>query len=237
MKKILMSVMVIAVAVAVVAGGSMAYFSNTETSTDNVFQAGTIDLAVNSENPWVSAAFAFIDVKPSQDLDPFKIKFENVGNNEGILYTCFDYVANDKQGVSADVFYPNLSADQFAAIVYVEAVEYQYTCPADSYVGSWQDDLTNWLGMDANSDGKVSLYEMKAASPIPYDLSGDPFLATATIEWEITFHLADALADWNVLSSAIQTGVEDNAPQADGIDGKVSGILLQVGAPTPPTCP
>jgi hypothetical protein len=78
---------------------------------------------------------------------------------------------------------------------------------------------------------------MKQCSPIPYDVVDDPFPATATIEWEITFHLADSLTDWEVLSSAIQTGVEDNAPQADGIDGKVSGILLQVGAPTPPTCP
>ena len=237
MKRILMSMMVIAVVVGVVASGSMAYFSDEETSTDNVFQAGTIDLAVNSENPWVSAAFAFTDVKPSQALAPFMIKFENVGNNEGILYTCFDYVENDKEGVSDDVFYPDLSADQFAAIVYVAAVQYQYTCPADSYTGAWHNDLPNWLAMDANSDGKVSLYEMKQASPIPYDAVNEPFPATATIEWEITFHLADALADWGNLSSAIQTDVEDNAPQADGIDGIVSGILLQVGAPTPPTCP
>ena len=46
MKKILMSLLVIALAVAVVAGGTMAYFSDTETSSGNTFTAGTIDLKI-----------------------------------------------------------------------------------------------------------------------------------------------------------------------------------------------
>ena len=49
MKKILISVSVIAAAAAVVIGATTAYFSDTETSTGNTFTAGSIDLKVDSE--------------------------------------------------------------------------------------------------------------------------------------------------------------------------------------------
>ncbi|HUU63929.1 MAG TPA: TasA family protein [Dehalococcoidia bacterium] len=50
MKKILISVMVIAVAVAIVAGGTMAYFSDTEKSTGNVMTAGTLNMTIADNN-------------------------------------------------------------------------------------------------------------------------------------------------------------------------------------------
>lgn len=249
MKKIIGLGIAVAVIIALVTTGTLAYFSDTETSEDNQFTAGTIDLAVNAQNPWgQQVGWDFIDIKPCQDLDPITLRLENVGNNEGILYTCMKYNELDKydepepdQSVFEFTSKGNaameLSADQFAAILYVSAVTYQYWCPDEGYSGSLHDDLPNWLAMDINSDGKVSLYEIKQSSPIPYDPTNGPFPATAIIEYIVTFHLADSLTDWDVLSSAIVTGVEDNRPQADGVEFIVSGILLQVGAPTPPTCP
>ena len=82
--------------------------------------------------------------------------------------------------------------------------------------------------MDGNGDGKVSLYELKQASPIAYDPTGAPFPATASIEFIVTFHLADSLTDWGVVTSAIVTGVEDNVPQADGIEMTITARLVQV---------
>lgn len=49
MKKIVTSIGMIVFAAAVVAGGTGAFFSDTETSTGNVFTAGAIDLTVDSE--------------------------------------------------------------------------------------------------------------------------------------------------------------------------------------------
>ena len=43
MKKVFMSVMVIALAVGLVGGGAGAWFSDTEESTGNTFTAGTLD--------------------------------------------------------------------------------------------------------------------------------------------------------------------------------------------------
>jgi predicted ribosomally synthesized peptide with SipW-like signal peptide len=48
-KKIVMSLAVIAAATVVMAGGTVAYFTDTEKSTGNTFTAGTIDLKIDSE--------------------------------------------------------------------------------------------------------------------------------------------------------------------------------------------
>lgn len=48
-KKILISLSVIGAIVAIAIGGTIAYFSNTETSTGNTFVAGTLDLKVNDD--------------------------------------------------------------------------------------------------------------------------------------------------------------------------------------------
>jgi len=45
-KKILISLTVIGVIVAIAIGGTIAYFNDTETSTGNIFVAGSIDLVI-----------------------------------------------------------------------------------------------------------------------------------------------------------------------------------------------
>ena len=48
-KKILLSASLIAAAAAIVVGGTIAYFTDTETSTGNTFTAGSIDLKIDSK--------------------------------------------------------------------------------------------------------------------------------------------------------------------------------------------
>jgi predicted ribosomally synthesized peptide with SipW-like signal peptide len=55
MKKILLSVSVIAVVAAVVLGVTTAFFSDTETSTGNTFTAGSLDLKVDSQQHYNNA--------------------------------------------------------------------------------------------------------------------------------------------------------------------------------------
>lgn len=79
MKKILISLSIIGVAAAIAITGTVAYFSDTETSADNTFAAGTLDLTVNDENPWTSTTFTVGDVKPG-DNGSTTIKLKNVGS-------------------------------------------------------------------------------------------------------------------------------------------------------------
>lgn len=222
-KKILASVFIIGLLALAVGWGTYSYFNDTEESTGNVFQAGTIDLAVNGENPWTSAAFTFTDVKPCEELDPFSVTFRNVGQNPGVLTFSISYIENDK-GVPDDY---DMGADAFAALIYVKAVTYQYQSPDEGYVGAVHDDLANWLLMDGNQDGYVSLYELKLASPMHYDPEDDPLPVNAFITYTITFHLGDSLSPWEV-GGNIVLNVLDNRPQADGVEVTVTAILEQV---------
>ena len=69
-KKILISLSVIAAVATIVVGGTVAYFSDTETSTGNTFTAGTIDLQIDNQCsynggvcPWTLSEWALTDLE------------------------------------------------------------------------------------------------------------------------------------------------------------------------------
>jgi predicted ribosomally synthesized peptide with SipW-like signal peptide len=86
MKKILVSLMTIALVSALIGGGIYAYFSDVETSTGNTFTAGTLDLQVDSENPWTSTAVTVSDMEPGVAAADVDLTCENVGTLTGDLY-------------------------------------------------------------------------------------------------------------------------------------------------------
>ncbi len=67
MKKIIISLGIIGVVAAAVIGGTIAYFSDTETSSGNTLTAGVIDIVVDDQNPWDKTYSETLkDMKPSQ---------------------------------------------------------------------------------------------------------------------------------------------------------------------------
>jgi len=85
-KKILASMLIIAVVAGLVGAGVVSYFSDTETSKGNVFTAGTIDIAVDGDNPWTKTySGCLADVKPCETRwINFTIK--NVGTNPANIW-------------------------------------------------------------------------------------------------------------------------------------------------------
>ena len=226
-KKVLASIFVIALLALGLGYGTLAYYSDTEESTGNVFQSGTIDLMLAGDLP-----FVFYDIKPSEELAPVNVTFKNIGQNPGYLYNKITYVNNDKAENPTD-----LTADEFAALIYVEAVN--YTHYTDWEIGGWgwggtSDDLPNWLSMDANSDGFVSLYEINQVGWLPYDINDpeEPLIAGDAGSWIITFHMADSLVGrtWGVgdPTEDLEFDVLDNATQADGINMTWTAVLNQL---------
>src|SRR4030042_4483321 len=65
MKKIVISLSVITAVAAIVIGATTAYFSDTETSAGNTFSAGTIDIAIDAQNPWTKN-YSIGDLKPGE---------------------------------------------------------------------------------------------------------------------------------------------------------------------------
>ena len=92
--------MTIAAAGAVATIGTVAYFTDTETSTGNTFTAGTIDIAVNSQNPWSqSASYKLEDMKPGYvEYTNFTIK--NVGTNPTNVWKKVSNITVDENGVN-----------------------------------------------------------------------------------------------------------------------------------------
>lgn len=86
MKKLLISLMTVAI---VAAGGiyaTRAYFSDTEKSSGNFIQAGTVDISVDGENPWETAApWTIEDIKPST-THYMKFTINNVGENDADVW-------------------------------------------------------------------------------------------------------------------------------------------------------
>lgn len=90
MKKILLSLVVVSALVAAVAIGTQALFSDTETSTGNTFTTGTIDIAVDNQNPWESSQqYSLLDMKPSY-TEYIEFWVENVGTNPANLWKRLD---------------------------------------------------------------------------------------------------------------------------------------------------
>ena len=229
MKKILISLMAIALVIGLVGAGTMAYFSDEETSSDNIFQAGVVDLKMKV-NSFESGKVEFKNIAPCKDLAPVTIAFTNLGNiwawvNMDLTFTEADdatYVG-EFSGTGWE-----MSADEFAKLVYVKALTQD-----DSVVpgGPWNilPDLV--LAADTNGDGLLSLYELKMGlnTTTPPDCIFT--LTKKTITIVLTFHLADAFVDG---SDTVYTGAMTsysgtykiyqgatrpvwNVPQADGI--------------------
>lgn len=96
MKKILLSLLTVVMVAGVVVGASGAWFTDTESSNDNTFTTGTIDISVDGDNPWSrDLPYALDDMKPSQ-VDYIDFVVQNVGTNPVNLYKMLDaYSFND----------------------------------------------------------------------------------------------------------------------------------------------
>jgi predicted ribosomally synthesized peptide with SipW-like signal peptide len=79
MKNISKSVAMIAAVAAIAIGGTIAYFSDTETSTGNTLTAGTIDIAIDGQNPWTTN-YHLPDLKPGETGN-INFNIQNVGTN------------------------------------------------------------------------------------------------------------------------------------------------------------
>jgi len=79
MKKIIISLSIMAMVAGIVIGATGAFFSDTETSTGNTFTAGTIDIAIDGQNPW-SESYDIGDLKPSE-TGYITFNIQNVGQN------------------------------------------------------------------------------------------------------------------------------------------------------------
>lgn len=169
MKKILSLTIAFLLFVGIAGIGTWAYFSDTETSTDNQLIAGTLDLKTNDADG-VSQTLYATNMKPGDTVGPATIHLKNAGSVDGsTLDIEFSYIESDGS--------PNLvnkSADDTAAMMEVTTLNYG----GSSLLGGVS---------DANSNSYKDIEDLKNA-----DLSGLSGLnAEAIKDFEITVKLRD----------------------------------------------
>lgn len=103
-KRILLSVMVMAITAMLVAGATTAYFSDTETSTGNTFTAGKLDLQIDGKDENV-VKFSVENMKPG-DQPTARYTLTNVGTIPGYL----DISKVTIQNLENDLTEPEISA-------------------------------------------------------------------------------------------------------------------------------
>lgn len=247
MKKILISLSIVGAAAAIAIGATTAFFSDTETSTGNTFSAGTIDIAIDQQNPWTSH-YSVGDLKPGETGN-INFDITNVGQNPvnvsktltniagtggAAIFNCGAYSASSEPECVAENGVPN--DDVASKIVYDLSVEV-YASPASTTPIWWQEiynvgegkSLTDVYG--ANGGGYVALGmipvggHMKVTQSYHFNPNAGNEYQGDALSFDITIK-GDQLTQENGYASVAlenKTGpTEWDIIQGDGISGTLS---------------
>lgn len=151
--------------------GTLAYFSDTETSSENTFTAGTMDLQIRDSLGWgdsgtADAEWTLTDMKPGDSISG-SIDLRNSGGIEADhLGIIVDYTITDPEGPESDT-QENTPADHMADYMILLDMVYVH-----------DGDVTDCLSLLTDNDGDgIDLLELKQQglddlSPAP-DGAGD----------------------------------------------------------------
>jgi len=98
MNKIFLNLISIFAVAAIAATATVAYFSDTETSTGNTFAAGTLDLKVDDQDDPNIVSVALNNMKPG-DTAQYQWSWKNAGTIEGQPWLEIVNVADDDNGL------------------------------------------------------------------------------------------------------------------------------------------
>jgi len=119
MKKLLFIAMACVLSIGLV-GGAFAYFSDTETSTGNIFTAGSLNLFVGVGGDLGDHFTAPIgtvgNLAPGATAGPYTVAFQNAGTINGVIRVNFDYANADVSPQTGE--FAGIDAD-FAKALYV----------------------------------------------------------------------------------------------------------------------
>jgi len=194
MKKIIISLSVIGVVAGIAIGGTVAYFSDTETSTGNTFTAGTLNLQLRDtdEGPadGVTATWLLANMKPGDQTGLNFINLYNAGSvSSNHVEIAVANVTSDAVCEESDTHCPSTDLDKWMQIIDLtyDGVS-QLGSIADSNLNGWKDlDDLEAAGLDnlsvplVNSGGfKTMMMQVQFRSDAANDYQGDSLASTFT---------------------------------------------------------
>lgn len=166
MKKILISFSVIGVVAAIAIGGTIAYFSDTETSTGNTITAGILELEIRDQDEGfgngVTATWTASDVKPGNQYDftvPF-VGLKKLGTIKadhleiGANYAVIEEIPQTESDTDPNT---DLTPDKMAKEMIITRCEYY----DETIIDCLTDLNPDWRIDDQDGDGKITFYDLK----------------------------------------------------------------------------
>ncbi len=222
MKKILLSFMTIGLVLALVGGGTWAYFSDTETSTGNSFTAGTLNLVpstngtasvgkytVTAGGDGINGNVIFVRLAPG-DSGSITWTLTNNGNLDGTLTM-----------TSTMTFAENGSNEPETAVVGNNGGS---NGDFDEYVGvRLKRGATYILG---NASNYVSFSDLQVALNVESQALAASDTLTYVLEWQIASDVKGAGAD-GLFGTGDDIQVDDNIIQSDTATVDIAFTLTQ----------
>jgi predicted ribosomally synthesized peptide with SipW-like signal peptide len=167
-KKILGLIIVLLLMAGMSGLSTWAFFTDAETSSNNVFAAGTLDLKTDDQDG-VSQTLIATNMRRGDIVGPEIIILKNSGSlDSSSLDISFSYIENDSSPNPVD-----MSADDTASLITVTILKY-----AEANILTYVD--------DNNSNGYIDVYDLAATS----NLAGLPGINSGTTKnFEIAVRL------------------------------------------------
>ena len=211
MKKILISLMTIAMMAALIGGGVFAYFNDVETSADNSFTAGTLDLTVDGANPWASTKITAANMKPGSS-GAVDCTLVNAGNLAGTLTVDIKSLV-DSQGTCTEPECVNEGGTYSGGV-----------CTGNTPVNlSAKMDIVVWVDDGAGSGTANNGIKDGTEQQL---FSGTLFAADAAATWSVTGGLGAGTTTYIGISYSIATTVT-NEIQGDSSTFTIEFVLGQ----------
>jgi len=238
-KKILFTVMSLALVIGLVSAGAFAYFSDTETSTGNSFTAGTLDLEIGSPS---STIVSLGDIKPGE------IGIRNTGSIQNVYLSLQGgwplTEPSETEPTELSLQY-DVGANEFASTIHITLMVYAVDSNSNGqldqdeidaalawpqtgcdYIDGPDDDVYDYPG---NKNGMSDVYDFckffHAPQAAVTGWDGDGFFV---FDWEF---MPDP-ANW--MGNVADTGITcDNDFQADGVEFELVFTLWHGSPPSP----
>lgn len=256
MKKLLLSVGIIIFLGTIVAGGTSAFFSDTETSSGNIFTAGGIDLKIDNESYYNGALndetswgltdldgelfFNFLDLKPGDwGEDTISI---HVDNNDSWACMSIDLTATDDNGLTEPEKDDGDNTDGDGEGELQNHINFVW----------WSDDGDNVLEDDEANDifQQSSLSELDGLKIALADSTGNGIFGANPLEGSDDYHIGKAWCFGDLILAPVTqdglgkegnngpldrgsgvtcSGASDinNVAQTDSVEGNISFTAIQ----------
>jgi predicted ribosomally synthesized peptide with SipW-like signal peptide len=222
-KKVGVMILVVLIGALAVGAGSWALWSDTDASTSNTVDDGTMDLTIDGVNNNVSGSFSLANAQPG-DATSYVFDLRNDGSTEADhVELALSSSENDTRTEPSDSeLDAELNAEETASLIRVTQYEYQ------NDAGTTQRDLLESV-KDDNGNGIKDLQDVQDQAGTADDLNAPQANGGNTTQLALTLKVAnddstDFTKDGNTAGSL--TGVDEDI-MADGVDITVEFTLRQ----------